>query len=148
MVQDNIDHLISLIFSSGRLIRKRIQIEKKFSPLQILTLHYVKEHRNTSMKDIASFLRITPSSTTSLINELVKSHKLKRVSDNKDRRLIRIAITPQGETILDAIFKKAKIKMQNTFSKLQSREIRSLIRILEKICSNDSQKKLKNKINL
>jgi len=143
MAKDDINYLISLIFSSGRLIKKRMRIKKKFSPLQILTLHYVKEHRNTSMKDIASFLSIAPSSATSLINGLVRSHKLKRVSDNKDRRLIRIAITSQGEAILDAILEKVKIKMQNIFSKLQSREIRSLIHILEKICSNDSQKEVK-----
>lgn len=132
----NIEQLISMIFTTSRMIRDRAKDREKIDPfsyLQLETLRYVAEKGNPSMKDIADYLCITPPSATSLINGLVKTKQLERVFDKDDRRLIRLAVTAKGRGTLEDGFKKITRRMQAVLSKLNEKERSDLIKILEKL---------------
>lgn len=136
MPNTNIEQLISMIFTTSRLIRERAEDREKidvFSYLQLETLRYVAEKDNPPMKDIADYLCITPPSATSLINNLVKMKQLERIYDKDDRRLIRLAIAAKGRKTLEVGFKKITKRMQRVLSKLNEKERSDLIKILEKL---------------
>lgn len=138
----NLEKLVSMIFTTSRLIRERSGNEQKIDPFSILqleTLRYVDEKENPSMREIADYLCITAPSATSLINTLVKSKRLLRIHDKADRRLVRLAITPKGKESLVIGFKKITKRMQAVLSNLSEKERTNLIMILEKLSQTYSK---------
>ena len=136
MPTTNLEKLVSMIFTTSRLIRERSGNQEKIDPFSILqleTLRYVDEKENPSMREIADYLCITAPSATSLINTLVKSKRLLRIHGKADRRLVRLAITPKGKEALVIGFKKITKRMQTILSNLDEKEKADLIMILGKL---------------
>ncbi len=138
-----INHIVSLIFKSSRLIHKHLKKEKKyldpFSVLRLEVLHYVSEKKNPLMKEVANYFCITPPSATSLVNPLIKSRMLKRVSDKSDRRAIRLFITPKGVRKLKDGFGKIQNSMRKILVRLNKKEQENLIKILKKLSENQEK---------
>lgn len=132
-----INHIISLIFKNSRLIREHLRKEKKhpdpFSILRLEVLRYVSERKNPLMKEIADYFCITPPSATSLVNSLVKSGTLQRIEDKNDRRIIRLSITQKGKQEIKKRFREINNNMKNVLARLNLREQKELIKILEKL---------------
>ena len=142
MPNANIEQLVSMIFTTSRLIRERSGNQEKIDPFSILqleTLRYVDEKENTSMREIADYLCITAPSATSLIDTLVKSRRLERIHDKADRRLVRLAVTPKGKEALVVGFKKITKRMQAVLGNLSEKERADLIMILEKLSQTYSK---------
>ncbi len=131
-----IEQIISLFFTTSRLIYKQSKEKDHpdfFSFLQLETLGYVKDNKNPLMKEVASFLSITPPSATPLINKLAKLGMLERCSDKNDRRAIRLSITSKGQKMLEKEIKKISIQMQKTLVILDHKEQKNLAEILQKV---------------
>lgn len=132
-----INHIISLIFKNSRLIREHLRKEKKhpdpFSILRLEVLRYVSERKNPLMKEIADYFCITPPSATSLVDSLVKSGTLQRIEDKNDRRIIRLSITQKGKQEIKKRFREINNNMKNVLARLNLREQKELIKILEKL---------------
>ncbi len=136
VTQAKIERLISLFFTTARLIHERIRGPERIDPFSFLrleTLRYVAEHENPSMKEIADYLCITPPSATSLIDRLVKARYLSRVFDKEDRRVVRLSITPSGKRTIKRGFKQITGHMKKVLDKLGNKEINDLSQILEKL---------------
>lgn len=134
--KSKINRIISLIFTTSRLIREKSKGKEHpdpFSFLQFETLRYVAEKENPLMKDVADYLYITPPSATSLIDGLVTAKMLERNSDKNDRRIIRVSITPRGQKILDTGFSETANRMRRILTKLDEMDQKNLIEILEKL---------------
>jgi len=142
-----IDYIISLIFKTDRLIHRRLKREKRrldpFSVLRLEALRYIAEKKNPSMREVADYFCITPPSVTSLINSLVRSKVVKRVYDENDRRAIRLFITSKGREELKKGINRINNNMRKILRQLNTKELKGLIRILEKlskIYENPNQK--------
>lgn len=103
--------------------------ERTATILQFTALHILKDQPNIAIGDLAKFLRLSKSSATQLIERLVKAGFVERVSDQEDRRIIRLVITENGEKEFVALKKDFMEKMQRIFSKIPAKDIRELIRI-------------------
>ena len=132
-----INHIISLIFKTSRLIREELRKEKKhpdlFSVLRLEALRYIAKKKSPLMKEVADYFCITPPSATSLINSLVKSGTLKRVYDKNDRRIVRLFITSKGRKKLKRDFDEINNNMKKILTQLNMNEQKNLISILEKL---------------
>ncbi len=138
MASPRAKRIIALLTSLHRVMRERTKppFADPFTFLRFRTLLYVKDHKNPLMKDIALHLAITPPSATSLVNSLVQSKLLERKHDKKDRRLIRLTITPKGRRVVQEKFREMSARMENVLSHLNTKEQESLVKILEKIAHN------------
>lgn len=142
MSTTNLEKLVSMIFTTSRLIRERSGNQEKidpFSMLQLETLRYVNDKENPSMREIADYLCITAPSATSLIDTLVKSKRLERIHDKTDRRLVRLAVSPKGKEALIVGFKKITKRIQTVLNNLSEKERVDLILILEKLSQSYSK---------
>ncbi|MCD6086291.1 winged helix-turn-helix transcriptional regulator [bacterium] len=132
-----IDYVISLIFKTDRLIRRRLRKEKRrldpFSVLRLEALRYIAEKKNPSMREVADYFCITPPSVTSLIDSLVKSKVVKRIYDKDDRRAIRLFITSKGREELKKGINRINNNMRKVLKQLNTKELKNLIKILEKL---------------
>jgi DNA-binding MarR family transcriptional regulator len=53
------------------------------------------------MTDIADWLRRSPNSVSMLVERMVKARLVKRIRDKVDRRVVYVALTSKGESILE-----------------------------------------------
>jgi len=130
------DDLISLIFDTGQILREKAREKANFkdcSFLHMQTLHYIKDRTETTMKDLANYLHITPPSATSLVNPLVAKGFVKRIIDAADRRTTKLRITSAGQKLLKNNFKRVAAIMEKGVNKLSAREKNNFIAILNKI---------------
>lgn len=134
MESRNINRVISLIFNFQRLAHERYGRKiNAFNFIRFKTLIFVDRHPDSSMRHIAEYLGVTPPSATSLVNNMVREGYLKRVLDEKDRRIVRLAITPKGKKNLKNAFKNMAGRIKKALSALNKTEIDNLAKIMEKL---------------
>jgi len=130
------EKLLSAIFNVGRLIREEIHASNclaDFTHAEIEVLKFLQGKKNTTMKSIADYLHIKPSSTTSTIDVLVKRGSIKRVASAKDRRVVYIELTSKGLKSLQKKYKNIHKTMGKIFGGLSDKNKKTLIKIFEKI---------------
>lgn len=133
------DEIISLFFAIGRQMREGAQASASgvsCSLLHFHTLHYIKEHEKPLMHDVARHLLVTPPAATLLIEGLVKQKLIKRIVDKRDRRAVRLALTPQGKALLAHGIRAKTARFKKIFSVLSARERAGLVRVLKKVVSH------------
>jgi DNA-binding MarR family transcriptional regulator len=135
-MKESNEKLLSALFNIGRQIREEIQGSNcldGFTQSQMQILGIVSGKKGTTMRSIADYMHVKPSSATPLINNLVKKGSLKRVPDKKDRRVIFVEITPKGALFLKNKYKSVHKTIGKIFGKLSGTDKNNLIKILEKI---------------
>ena len=128
--------LLSMMFIIGRQMRdemKPVMIKTGCSWLHFEALRYVEDNGKPLMRDVAAHFSITPPAATLLIDGLVANKMIRRIIDPKDRRAVRIALTPKGKITLTKGIAERMKKIKETFSVLNIKEQLELTRILEKI---------------
>lgn len=140
--QKKIEYLISLFFNTGRLIKeqscKSINTGCPFmqtNQVSMLKLEAIQliENEEPTMKRIAEYLHVKAPSATSLINGLVKSGYIKRISDPNDRRTVKMKTTDKGKIFLKNGLIEMTQKMKEVLSKLKDDQIENFINIMKEI---------------
>jgi MarR family 2-MHQ and catechol resistance regulon transcriptional repressor len=130
------EKLLSAIFNVGRSIREEIcqsNCLADFTQTEVEVLKYLHGKKKTAMKSIADYMHIKPSSTTSLIDNLIKKGSIKRILDKKDRRVVYIELTSKGLKSLQEKYKNIHKTIKKVFGKLNDKDKKTLINIFEKI---------------
>jgi DNA-binding MarR family transcriptional regulator len=133
-MKDAYRRLPNLFFVTRQLIRSKVRSAGKSghnSWMRLETLRYVGEHEKSTMRDIATYLRITAPSATSLIAGLIRRKLIARERDKKDKRITRLRLSQEGRAMLSAYEKGSSTLMKEVFSKLDAADIRELVRILK-----------------
>ena len=137
----NIQELTSLMFSMGRSMRDRMQKYLRGtgcpSLLHLEALRYIKEKGKPLMRDLAKSFSITPPAATLLVDSMVKDRLIKRIVDVKDRRIVRVALTPHGKSIIERGMEHRTDVMKEIFSALTQEERSQLITILKKLITTN-----------
>lgn len=83
----------------GRTLTKALApLDLKVAQLDLLM--NVHRHPEISQHDVARRLLVGRSNVTMLLPELERRNLLVRLSDPKDKRILRLKLTPDGETLL------------------------------------------------
>lgn len=101
-------------------------------PLKALLLEFVDRGMHHP-KDLAEVLDSVPPAISAMIAELEAQGLLRRSADPKDRRRVILEITEQGHALRKDLGRAWHQVILRRVSKLDPDEIRSLIRIYEKI---------------
>jgi len=128
--------IFEVMFKNSRLLRDKINYSSditQLSMLQVQTLSLLKKQSNAQMGEVADYFHIELPSATSLLNKLVALHLVKREQDLKDRRLVRVMLTPDGENILKKAMDEKLTHLEHTLSYLTQSEQHELLRLLEKL---------------
>ena len=130
------EKLLSAIFNVGRMIKEEIRKSNclaDFTQVEVEILKFLNGKKNTTMKSISDYLHIKPSSTSALIENLVKKGSVKRVDNRKDRRVVYIGLTATGLKSLQKKYKTIHKTIRSIFGKLNEKDKKNLIQIFEKI---------------
>ena len=130
------EQLFNTIMQFGKYMSRHAQEDhddKNATMLQHMALSFLKNQPNGTVSDLANCLKLSKSSATQLTERLVDANLVKRIHDEKDRRIIRLVITESGEKEFIILKKKLMEKMHRIFSKVPASDIKELIRILKNL---------------
>lgn len=138
--QITMEELVSHMFIMGRLMRDRMHRKVRNGQCTLLefeTIKYVKDTGQPHMRDVAKTFHVTPPAATLMIDTLVKEKLLSRVLDPKDRRSVRVAITPKGKQLLERGVANKIREMNKLFGVLTPAERTHFVAAIKKIIKNN-----------
>jgi len=100
---------------------------------QFISLDLINSHSWMKMKDIAGELNVSLPAATGMIDRLYHLGMIKREFDSKDRRVIKIILTPKGKKVLDNTKVSRKKAIEEVFSGLSAKERQSYLNIIKKV---------------
>jgi DNA-binding MarR family transcriptional regulator len=116
-------------------------IKGKITFPQYIALEVLSETGGVKMKNIARMLHITLPATTGLIDRLVTLGMVKRVSDDNDRRVIFIMISPSGLKVVENVRSARKKIIEKMFSVLTDSERDTYLKIITKVRNTINEKR-------
>jgi DNA-binding MarR family transcriptional regulator len=105
----------------------------KISFPQMVALDFVSRHPKVRMTDLSKVLSIQLSSTTVLVDRLIREKMLKRGRDESDRRLVWVYSTPKGRKIISQILEQKRQSIKQIFSVLTKNERNEYLRMISKV---------------
>lgn len=126
------DQLVDVLMAFGRFMRRLLAeaLPDSCSFVQLKTLEFIRENGTPSMREVAGEMKISSPAATMIIERLVESGELNRLSDPDDRRIVRLSITPKGAKSLDTGMALVRGKLKERLSGLdpesRARTVRAL----------------------
>lgn len=125
--------LVEATFKLSRLIKENMCYTGNIAQLTVVQLQaliFLKKNPNVTMSKIAENFRIELPSATSLLNKLSELKLVERQTDPIDRRVVRINLTQQGQTLLkNAMIERTK-KIEELLSFVSGDDQATLLRIV------------------
>ncbi|RHW40114.1 MarR family transcriptional regulator [Lysinibacillus yapensis] len=114
-----------------------------FSKSHILLLDLLAKEGPKRPSAIAEHLKVTTGGITVLTSKLIKGGFVEKTQSNTDRRASQIAITPEGEKVLEESRAQVSAIVHTMFGMLTNDEIKTLHTIFEKcLTAGNGQNKL------
>ena len=108
----------------------------KLTMPQFIVLDVLHRQGESKMTDLANFMHVTTAAVTGVVDKLVKSGYVKRSSDPKDRRIIKIGLTAKGDSIIEKVLDHRKKIVMKIFGMISEDERLEYLKILEHIKSH------------
>lgn len=126
MTNDKHMHNVEIIMSEMLKIQQKSMMfvnmlseGESLSQNQIILLIQLKIKGAMKATEIADFFSVTPGAVTSMCDKLEKLNLLQRIREDEDRRVVKMALTDDGES-----------KVQEIFLKFPQEEITNIAKVL------------------
>jgi len=96
-VESTVESLLAVLESA------RLAQSPAIPPTQLRVLTIIARNRQTNMSRLAEALEVVPSSASRLCDRLEATGMLRRVPDPRDRREVRLLLTPAARRVLDQL---------------------------------------------
>jgi len=103
------------------------------TPGQINALLVLYFHDDLTMGKLSSEIYLAESAATRLVNRLVNLNLVKRRGDEKDRRVVRVALTSYGRQLSRLVFERRSFRFNNLAQHLDPSERESLVVSLQAV---------------
>jgi MarR family transcriptional regulator, organic hydroperoxide resistance regulator len=110
------------------------------TPSQINALLVLYFHDDLTMGKLSAEIYLAESAATRLVNRLVNLNLVKRRGDDKDRRVVRVALTAYGRQLSRLVFERRSFRFNNLAQHLEDSErenlvisLQSVMRVFEKL---------------
>jgi DNA-binding MarR family transcriptional regulator len=97
---------------------------------QFHVLRHVRRGKS-SVSDLAIEKNISRPAVSQAVEILVQKRLLTRVRSKKDRRYVELALTQDGNDLLDAVFTENRAWMKQRMNALTTNELETVIRAME-----------------
>ena len=114
---------------------------------QLWALEIMQDREGCALNELESALQLKPSTATMFVDRMTQLGIARRVRNAKDRRSIKVAITPKGRRILQKIEKDKRKGMNALFKPFTPGERGAYLILLEKLVREFSNTALPRKTN-
>ncbi len=108
---------------------------------QLWVMEHLTRRKDCPMNELASFLRISRPSATGLVDRLIAQGLVAREGDRKDRRVVRVNLTPKGRKILTNIWEQKRRMLVDVFGRISAQDRARYLAILERVVEVLSEEK-------
>lgn len=124
-----------------------VQLMEDVSKKELAIVTFIGDQKQVIMKHIANYAQIPVSTTTGIIDKLVKKRYLKRVFSETNRRSIFIELDKEGKTAYILINKMRQEMSHRIIDDLSEKESEIFISLLEKITGNLNKYLIQKPVN-
>jgi len=128
--------LSQLFFGTRQLIRSKLP-NNKADPNEWMRCEMLRHIRFAktppTMRELADYLHVKAPSATSVVIRLEREGFLARVREAKDKRIVRLVLSPKGEKRVARYVADSSRIMEKVFSKISDQDVASLSRILRSV---------------
>jgi len=139
MMSDITGQIIQAAFEIGRALRTKVmKCADHIHMAQLHTLAFIREKRGITMKELACMLNVTSPSATVFVDRLEKMGFVRRRHDLRDRKIIRLSVTPAGKRILHEKMAEKKKLVSAILSSLSIEDQHTLLKLIRKMIKSCS----------
>jgi DNA-binding MarR family transcriptional regulator len=120
-----VDSLLSVLESA------RLAQSPAVPPTQLRVLAIVAGNRHTNMNRLAEALDVVPSSASRLCDRLEANGLLSRMPDPRDRREVRLMLTPSARRLLDDLRDRRRTALSVVLERMAPSARQELVRSLQ-----------------
>ena len=124
-VESSVESLIAV------LDRARLAQNPAVPPAQLRVLTIVAGNRHTNMSRLAETLGVVPSSASRLCDRLEATGLLRRVADPRDRREVRLLLTPASRRLLADLREQRRTALAEVLDRMPPEAQQELVRALQ-----------------
>ncbi|AOV07309.1 MarR family transcriptional regulator [Sporosarcina ureilytica] len=128
-MEKELRYVAAIIKHNGRKILKNYTI----TPPQFVALQWLFEHGDMTIGDLSNKMFLAFSTTTDLVDRMENNHLVKRIRDNKDRRVVRIQLLAEGERVIEEVIDKRRHYLNSVLSDFDEAEVQQLSQLLSKL---------------
>jgi DNA-binding MarR family transcriptional regulator len=99
-------------------------------PAQLRVLAIVAQNQHTNMSRLAEALEVVPSSASRLCDRLEATGLLRRVPDPRDRREVRLLLTPSARKLLDQLRERRRQALADVLGRMSATDRHELVHAL------------------
>ena len=134
-MDDRVTHVASAVESAVEslvsvLDAARVAQAPTVPPAQLRVLTFISDNRQTNMSRLAEALDVVPSSASRLCDRLEAAGLLRRVPDPRDRREVRLMLTPGARRLLDQIRERRRVALAEVLDRMPEPSREELLRSL------------------
>lgn len=118
-----------------------LQIDMKLSKTELFAMLIVDRHGEVIMSKISDEINISMSTSTGIVDRLVKKKYLIRERSELDRRIVLIKLTEKGQNIIEELKTSMSKYLNKIYDSLTDEEIRMIGKIFIKVINafNDEE---------
>ncbi|MGE5561194.1 MAG: MarR family winged helix-turn-helix transcriptional regulator [Chloroflexota bacterium] len=96
-------------------------------------LTYLDVHGPSRMSEIAAALGVTSASVTGITGNLVRDGYVRRLPDQRDRRVVRVEITDRGREKLNEVKKSRQEHAGSVLAAVSDSDLRTFVELIERL---------------
>jgi DNA-binding MarR family transcriptional regulator len=123
-VESAVDSIVSVLDAA------RLAHSPAVPPAQLRVLTFIAAGRQTNMSRLAEALDVVPSSASRLCDRLEATGLLRRVPDPRDRREVRLTLTPAARRLLDQVRELRRQALAEVLERMAVADQEDLVRAL------------------
>ena len=123
-VEATVEALVAVLDSA------RLAQSPAVPPAQLRVLAIIAGNRHTNMNRLAEALEVVPSSASRLCDRLEATGLLRRVPDPRDRREVRLMLTPAARRLLDELRDRRRAALAEVLGRMTPADQQDLVRAL------------------
>lgn len=124
-VEAAVDAIVSVLDAA------RLAHSPAIPPAQLRVLTIISASRHTNMSRLAEALSVVPSSASRLCDRLEATGLLRRVPDPRDRREVRLLLTPAAKKLLDQLRELRRQALAEVLERMPDPVREELVRALQ-----------------
>ncbi|HLR10100.1 MAG TPA: MarR family transcriptional regulator [Sporosarcina sp.] len=128
-MEKELRYIAAIIKHNGRKILKNYTI----TPPQFIALQWLFEHGDMTIGDLSQKMFLAFSTTTDLVDRMEKNDLVKRIRDEKDRRVVRIKLLEEGKRVIEEVIDKRRLYLNSVLSDFTEDEVGELSQLLSKL---------------
>ncbi|WP_205317701.1 MarR family winged helix-turn-helix transcriptional regulator [Oceanobacillus zhaokaii] len=126
-MEKRLRYISGIIKQNGRKILTNYPI----TPPQFVALQWLLEEGDLTIGELSNRISLAFSTTTDVVDRMEKTELVKRVRDEKDRRVVRIHLLEKGKVIIHEVIAKRQAYLGEVLEEFSEADVTKLNQLLD-----------------